>query len=143
MIRTHCMALLVLGTTLLVGCGDGRTPISLGDQVTGQITSADSYWKSCDSSNYCNEGYSDRYEITVTAGKTYSVSFSQASAGLQFEDLEHGRLTDTSGTSSTSSLSPIDSPLTWVPAKGGVNRVGIYTSTEYLPASYSFVITSR
>jgi hypothetical protein len=130
-------------SAVLISCGGGRTPIDVGQDVSGVINAGDSHWTSCDSEDYCNDGYSDRYEVDVVAGTSYTVTFVTASAGINFEDLEHGRITDSVGASSTSSLSVMDAPLTWVPAKSGTNRIGIYTTSEYLPASYSFTISTR
>jgi hypothetical protein len=79
----------------------------------------------------------------VTAGTTYTVAFTSTAAGIQFDDLEHGRSTTLSGLSSTSGLGATDSPFAWVPAKTGVNRIGIYALSNFLPAAYSFTISTH
>lgn len=134
---------------LLIGaCGDGRTPLELGKSVSGTLTKDDSCWTSCNSpppgqTPTCNGGCSDKYQVDVTAGTSYTVTFSSSTrAEVQFEDLENGHITDKSG-GGGSTVGASHTPATWVPKKSGINRVGVYALTDYLPASYTLTVTKK
>lgn len=132
-----------LCSILLVACGSDRTLIDLGETVNGSVTTSDSHWTSCDPSNplECNEGYADKYEIDVTAGVAYTITFSrQTDPAISFEDLEGGRITD-SGNSTSNAFWAYASPGRWVPAKSGTNRIEVDAGALDAPASYTFTVT--
>jgi len=123
--------------------GDGRTPFEVGETVSGTVTTSDSHWTSCESSEpdaYCNDGYSDKYEVEVTEGRTYTVTFADADEGIVFEDVEDGTVMGISGVSGPS-MGADESPLKWTPSESGTNKVGIYALSDYVPADYEFVVT--
>ena len=133
----------LLCSFFLWACGSDRTSIELGQTVAGAVTADDSRWTSCDPSqdSDCNAGYADKYQIDVTAGVTYTITFSsQTGAGVFFDDLEGGQIRDKGG-STSNSLWADGSPGRWVPSKSGTNRVSVDATSAYLPASYSFTIT--
>jgi hypothetical protein len=137
----HCFGL--VSALTLCACGDGRTPFDIGETVSGTVTTDDSHWTSCDSSSSdadCNDGYSDHYQADVSAGVTYTVVFTSTDPGVEFEDVDGGRVTGTSGVSG-SSMGADDSPLKWVPATSGTHAVGIYAVSSYVPADYTFKVT--
>ena len=129
-----------------LSCGSGRTPLRLGEGVSGSLSMDDSCWTSCDSpppgqTPTCAGGCSDKYDIDVTAGASFTVTFGAGtSPEVQFEDLEDGNITDRKGGGGNTVGASL-TPAKWVPRKSGTNRVGVYALTDFLPANYTLTVT--
>lgn len=124
----------------LAGCETLPTA-KVGEKVTGTITQDSKQHFSKDSSGQViDHFYFEAYNLTVEAGRTYTVE-RWADTSLQFEDntdsgeFRVGNITAPSGFGNPNGGSATAS---WTLKRGGTIRVDVYSRT--VPAKFSFTV---
>lgn len=142
--RLFLQALIVSGLAAwLVSCG-GYPSISLGQTVSGTLTSSDNYWKETDEYGaVTSAGYSKDYQVDVVAGASYTVTFGTNTGNGNFVDDENGRFYWPDGSAGSALVLVPDNPqtVTWIPSKTGENKVDVEAGTDNVPLNYTILIT--
>jgi hypothetical protein len=139
-----CLHAVLIAAVALVVASCGDPTILLGRQISGSLKADDNYWVNHDQYGHATDaGYSDRYQVEVSDGTSYTVTLWTSTGNGAFEDKEGGRFYYSGGGSGTF-MAPFPSnsvTATWIPAKTGLNAVDVYCFEGQEPIDYTILIS--